>query len=287
MSITELVVSGLMVFGLLAIPMGPAEPTALAVGVATAGLDVPLWLSIAVIAAGMFVGDLIVYCTATAFTDRCFRSAGARNKLNRWRATLHGRPLGRDAMILVLRFIPGARTPAAILAANSGISIVRFCVLTVLGATCWATFWIGLVSIVGRLPWQLCLGVLLVVIGSVLLSQSIRTTPSARSPHSSRQIDRDHYPAGGSDRAELVPRVDRSVMPRLVSVILLCCLMAHGPKFFYRRPIACRCRNPQSLDPRGQFGLPCHVLCPLCCVIQDSKCCCPLFGNSGQAREFL
>ena len=69
--------------------------------------------------------------------------------------------------------------------------------------------------------------------------------------------------------------------------ILLCCLMAHGPKFFYRRPIACRCRNPQSLDPRGQFGLPCHVLCPLCCVIQDSKCCCPLFGNSGQAREFL
>lgn len=130
-----------LLFLLVAIPMGPAEPTAFAAGATAASLGVPLWQATVVVAAGMIVGDLTTYWLAGFFRHRLLRSPRAQQRLARWQFQLKKFRGRRDLAFVSLRFIPGARTPTAVAARFSGVSTARYIALAAIGAAAWAILW--------------------------------------------------------------------------------------------------------------------------------------------------
>lgn len=130
----------------VAVPMGPAEATAAMAGALAGPASAPQWLAILVVAAGMFAGDLLAYGAGGPITCRLWRHPRAANRLDRWRRRLESRPAWRDLAVIGLRFVPGARTPSALAARGSGISLIRFCVLTAAGSVLWALVWTNLGS---------------------------------------------------------------------------------------------------------------------------------------------
>lgn len=130
-----------LLFILVAIPMGPAEPTAFTAGATAASLGVPLWQATVVVAVGMLVGDLTTYWLAGTFRHRLIRRHRARQRLQRWQLQLNKCRGRRDLALAGLRFIPGARTPTAVAARYSGVSTPRYLALAAIGAVAWAVFW--------------------------------------------------------------------------------------------------------------------------------------------------
>lgn len=165
----------LLIFALLATPMGPAEPTALVAGAMAATGGLSLWLAIPVVAVGMFVGDLITFLAAAALTHRLLKSDRSGRRLRRWQTALNAQHVWRDLAIAGLRFMPGARTPAALAARGSGVSTTRFCILAAIGAIAWAVVWVGAASVVEALPLQQLLPLLTIVAIAALVGWLYRS----------------------------------------------------------------------------------------------------------------
>ena len=171
----------LIVFVLMAIPMGPAEPTAIVAGATATTVGLPLWLIIPVVAAGMLIGDLITFLSAGALQRRLLRRDRVRLRLRRWQTALNAQHVWRDLAVAGLRFIPCARTPAAMAARGSGLSTNRFCILAAAGATAWAAIWVGAASAVHTLPFEKFLPLMTIVAIATLVGWLYRTalTPEA------------------------------------------------------------------------------------------------------------
>lgn len=127
---------------LMALPMGPAEPTAVAAGLIAGAPLMPLWAVVLALTVGMLCGDLVVF-RAGGVVERCVRRRGGGGMIEVWQHRLDRHPRWRDIAVAGLRFVPGARTPAALAARSSGISSVRFCMLGAAGSLAWACLWTG------------------------------------------------------------------------------------------------------------------------------------------------
>ncbi|WP_199040871.1 DedA family protein [Glycomyces salinus] len=134
----------------MAVPMGPAEATAATAGALAGPASAPQWLASLVVAAGMFTGDLLAYGAGGPIARRLRRRSKAANRLDCWRRRLESRPARRDIAVIGLRFVPGARTPSALMARGSGIGLARFCVLTAAGSVLWAGVWTTLGSAIAE-----------------------------------------------------------------------------------------------------------------------------------------
>lgn len=149
-------VISLMVLLLLlaAIPMGPAEPAAVTAGVLAGTGALPLWAAAAVVAAGMSAGNLLTFCAGGPLLRRLSRGPQAAARLARWRTALDARPWRRDAAVVGLRLIPGARTPAVLAARSTGLSTARFCLLEAVGSLLWAGLWTGAGAAARQVPGE-------------------------------------------------------------------------------------------------------------------------------------
>lgn len=129
----------LLILVLVSVPLGPAEPTAVAAGVLVAASVLPPVLTIVVVAVGMTLGDVLTYQAGAAILRRTRRA----HRFDRWRQALRARPVRRDLVIIGLRFLPGARTPAALAARGAGVDAGRFILLAAGGSLLWAVLWVS------------------------------------------------------------------------------------------------------------------------------------------------
>lgn len=154
---------------LLAIPMGPAEPAAAAAGALAGAGGFPLWAAATVAASGMFTGNLLTFCAGGPLIRRISRTPKGAVRLARWRTALEARPLRRDAAVVGLRMVPGARTPAALAARGTGLSVVRFCLLDAAGSLLWAALWTGAGAAAHQVPSEVGGAFLILAAGGVVV----------------------------------------------------------------------------------------------------------------------
>ncbi|MGJ9424117.1 hypothetical protein [Aeromicrobium sp. CF3.5] len=125
------------------IPFGPAEAAAIAAGALAHGDVVPLWAAVLVVAAGMLGGDFATYAAAGPMLGRARRLRERRPHFSALLSILATRPLCSDVGLAALRFIPGARTPTALMAREFGTTRTHFCVIVGVGSLLWAGLWTG------------------------------------------------------------------------------------------------------------------------------------------------
>lgn len=154
----------LVMFALMAVPLGPAEPTAILAGLLVGAGMAPLWVVVIVLALGMTAGDLIAFRAGGPVQRRLTRRPRGEAWLAAWRHHLQKRRLWRDVAVAGLRFIPGVRTPSALAARSTGIGTVRFCLLAAAGSVAWAAAWVGISGAAAARPGGLAVvGALLVL----------------------------------------------------------------------------------------------------------------------------
>lgn len=132
----------LVMFALLAVPLGPAEPAALATAGLVGASALPAGPAILALAAGMVLGDVVVHRVAEPLLGALHRKPRAAQKMARWERHLRRRPVWRDAAVFGLRFIPGCRTPAALAARAAGVARLRFTFVAAAGSLAWAGLWV-------------------------------------------------------------------------------------------------------------------------------------------------
>jgi membrane-associated protein len=141
------VLSYLIAFGLPCLdaifPVLPSETVLIAFGVATAGSSDPrIFLIVACAAIGAWAGDNLSYLIGWRFgpwATRRFFAPGSKSAARRDWAE---RSLSRFGMglIIVCRFIPGARTVVTLCCGLIRYEWRRFVVATALGAVAWASY---------------------------------------------------------------------------------------------------------------------------------------------------
>jgi membrane protein DedA with SNARE-associated domain len=104
---------------------------------------VPLWGAVLAVAAGMLVGDSLIYAAAGPVMSRARARWTRRPRVARIATALATRPLWRDAGLAGLRFVPGARTPMAFLARELRTSRSHFLLVVGAGSLAWAGVWTG------------------------------------------------------------------------------------------------------------------------------------------------
>ncbi|WP_191089684.1 DedA family protein [Nesterenkonia ebinurensis] len=145
----------LLLLVLMAIPLGPAEPTAVAAGVMISASALSPLPTVLIIAAGMTIGDVLTHQAGRPLLRALQQKPRAAQRIDFWSRALQHQPLGRDAAVAGLRFIPGARTPAALAARAAGVGGVRFMLLAVAGSLAWASLWVlGGEALVHLLPLE-------------------------------------------------------------------------------------------------------------------------------------
>lgn len=165
---------------LMAIPMGPAEPTALTAAVLVSASTLPPMGAVLVIAAGMTLGDAVAHQAGRPAMKLLGQRPGAAQRLVRWSQRLQCQSLGRDVAVAGLRFLPGARTPAALVARAAGVSSARFILLAAAGSLAWATLWVlGGGTLVQALPGWTVAAVLLSVVLAAIALRNIRPKPQS------------------------------------------------------------------------------------------------------------
>lgn len=127
---------------LMAVPMGPAEPTALTAGALVSAGALPAVTAVLALSAGMLLGDILTYHAGGPFARRIGRHPGGAQRLASWQHHIGRYPGSRCVAVLGLRFIPGARTPSALVARGSGVGEVQFITLTAAGSLLWAGLWV-------------------------------------------------------------------------------------------------------------------------------------------------
>lgn len=127
---------------LMAVPMGPAEPTAVVIGALVSAAVVPLVPAILTVAAGMLIGDVLTYRAGGVIAERISRRPDRAQRLKRWEHQLEAKPLWTAMGAAGLRFIPGARSPAALISRGAGMRSAQFCLLTAIGSLLWAALWV-------------------------------------------------------------------------------------------------------------------------------------------------
>lgn len=141
----------LLVVGLVGLPAGPAEPTALAAGLLAIRPEIPLEAGVLAVATGMAGGDLLSIGLARRLSRRRPVDDHGVRRARHPRADRARHLLARQAdrparAMLVLagsRFLPGLRTPTAVAAGLAGLP-VRRCVLAVsVGSLAWAAAWVS------------------------------------------------------------------------------------------------------------------------------------------------
>jgi membrane-associated protein len=146
--------SGLLLAGLVAFdavfPAVPSDAFVVSAGTLAAAGTLSLgWVVVAVVT-GAMVGDHIVYWSARhalpGVLERSHLGRRVRASVDR----AYGRIEGFDTVTLAMaRFIPFGRTAAAATAGLVGIPPRRFVWISLLGASTWATWMVGLGYILG------------------------------------------------------------------------------------------------------------------------------------------
>lgn len=131
----------LLILVLMAVPLGPAEPTALAAGFLIGASALPSALTVTVVAAGMTAGDVVAHRAGGLVLRRARTDPRRARRLDRWEQTMRAHPVRRDLAVIGLRFLPGARTPSALAAGAAGVSTGRFILLAAGGSLLWAVSW--------------------------------------------------------------------------------------------------------------------------------------------------
>ena len=140
------VVSYLIAFGLpcfdAIVPILPSETVIIAFGVATAGSSDPrIFLILVCAAAGAWAGDNLSYVIGWRFgpwATRRFFSSGKGAARRDWaERSLHRFGIG---LIIVCRFIPGARTAVTLCCGLIGYPWRRFVIATAIAAVIWASY---------------------------------------------------------------------------------------------------------------------------------------------------
>jgi membrane-associated protein len=165
------------------IPILPSETAVITLGVATAGSTDPrIAILVALAAAGAFLGDNLAYLIGRRlgpFIDRRFFSGEKGEKRKAWAVQALDRYGAR--LIIVCRFIPGARTAVTLVC-----GLVEFRRRTfVLATACAGVIWACYAFFIGRLggqafesrPWAgllLAFGAALAITGLVELVRRLR-----------------------------------------------------------------------------------------------------------------
>lgn len=152
----------ILLLPLLVIPLGPAEPAAVATGALVSAGALPLWAGVPVVAAGMFAGNLLAFHAGGPVLRLLRRRPQDAARLERWQTVMGARPLRRDAAVVLVRLVPGARTPAVLAARSAGVGTARFCLLDAVGSLLWAGLWVGAGSVVQQVPSAAGAAVLLI-----------------------------------------------------------------------------------------------------------------------------
>lgn len=128
---------------LMAVPMGPAEPTALIAGALVSASVLPLVPAVLVLAMGMLLGDVLAYWAGGLISRRIGKHPKGAQRLKRWQHHLDKNPGSRGVSIVGLRFLPGAHTPSALAARGSRVGEVQYVTLAAVGSLLWATLWVA------------------------------------------------------------------------------------------------------------------------------------------------
>ncbi|MGX1768140.1 VTT domain-containing protein [Dietzia sp. NPDC055343] len=172
----------LVVVALMALPLGPAEVTALAAGALAASSGVSPWQAVATVAFGMALGDVVVYLIGGPLERALRRHTRAAAPLDRWRSRVAARPVRRDACIVAFRFLPGARTPTALASRGAGVGAVRYVLLVVTGSLAWSALWVVAGEAVGAVPG---LPVSVLAVAGVLMFPAVVSSSRRLSRHPS------------------------------------------------------------------------------------------------------
>lgn len=127
------------------LPIVPSEAIVIAASVLATKGELSIWLIALAAAAGGFLGDTGSYVlgrtAGAAAARRLFRSPKAKGRL-----TWAGGALDRHGatIIMVARFIPGARTATTFTAGTVRLAWPRFAAADAVGATLWAMYAAGL-----------------------------------------------------------------------------------------------------------------------------------------------
>ena len=154
-------------------PVLPSETAVIALGVTTAGSEDPrIALLVAAAALGAFLGDNLAYLIGRRFgpaAERRFFSNPKGQATREWAQ----RSLSRFGiqLIIVCRFIPGARTAVTLTCGLTGYPRKRFVAGTAVAAVIWATY----AFFIGRLggkafedrPW---IGFVVAFAGTIVIS---------------------------------------------------------------------------------------------------------------------
>ena len=133
----------MLVLLLMAVPMGPAEPTAVIAGALVSASVLPLVPAVLVLAVGMLVGDMLAYWAGGLICRKIGKHHKGAQRLERWHHHVEEHLGSRGVAIVGLRFLPGARTPSALAARGSGVGGVQYVTLAALGSLVWATLWLA------------------------------------------------------------------------------------------------------------------------------------------------
>ena len=154
-------------------PVLPSETAVIALGVSTAGSEDPrIVLLVAAAAVGAFLGDNLAYLIGRRFgpaAERRFFSNPKGKATREWAQ----RSLARFGiqLIIICRFIPGARTAVTLTCGLTGYPRKRFVAGTAVAAVIWATY----AFFIGRLggkafedrPW---IGFAVAFAGTIVIS---------------------------------------------------------------------------------------------------------------------
>ena len=172
----------LVVVALMALPLGPAEVTALAAGALAASSGASPWQAVATVAFGMALGDVVVYLIGGPLERALRRHTRAAATLDRWRSRVAARPVRRDAYIVAFRFLPGARTPTALASRGAGVGAVRYVLLVVTGSLAWSALWVVAGDAVSAVPG---LPVSVLAVAGVLMFPAVVSSSRRLSRHPS------------------------------------------------------------------------------------------------------
>jgi membrane-associated protein len=139
----------LLVVGLVALdatfPAIPSDAAVVSAGALAAAGHLSLGWSVAAVVAGAMAGDHLVYAVARHKLPAVLERSRFGRRLQRNADRAYGRIEGVSTITLAMgRFIPFGRTAAAATAGLVGVSPRRYLLISVLGATTWAAWMIGL-----------------------------------------------------------------------------------------------------------------------------------------------
>jgi membrane protein DedA with SNARE-associated domain len=187
------------------IPVLPSETAIITLGVATAGSTDPrIFILVALAALGAFLGDNAAYLIGRKlgpFIDRRAFSGEKGERRKAWAVQALDRYGAR--LIIICRFIPGARTAVTLVCGLVGYNRRTFVIATAFAGVIWASY----AFFIGRLgghafasrPWAgllLAFGVALAITGLIELIRRLRPWRWFRrgQPDEDQDQDRDQAP---------------------------------------------------------------------------------------------